>query len=62
MYNYSSTHQKVGLIVYDSLTTTYNKETLCSNYEAFASDILENLEEAFPQYYMHGDVGNSFKY
>ena len=37
--------------VHDSLTTISNKETFPQ--EAFASELLENLDEMFPRYYMH---------
>ena len=41
--------------VHDLLTTT-SWETFLQDSEAFASELLENLEEMFPLYYMHSDI------
>ena len=48
--------------VYDSHSTiSYISSRLSSNSEAFASELLENLEEMFPLHYMHNDMFCMFK-
>ena len=32
------------------------------NSEAFASELIENLEEMFPKYYIHSNIFGMFKY
>ena len=38
------------------MTTTSNEKTFYTNSEANASELLENHEDMFPQYYIHCDV------
>ena len=37
-------------------TTCINDETFLQDSEAFASELLKNTEETFPQFYMHRDI------
>ena len=58
--------KKLIVSSYGLLTTTNTEDTIClrfsSNSEASASELLENLEEISPRYYMNsGDVITRFK-
>ena len=46
----------IETFVHDSLNITINKETFL---QANASELFKNLEEMFPQYYMHSDLCSS---
>ena len=41
---------------HDPLTIISNEATFLQDLPAFASEYLANLEEMFPQHYMHSDV------
>ena len=51
------------IFIHDPHTTITNEETLhyfSGNSEASASELLENTEEIFSQYYIHGDMFSMF--
>ena len=54
-YNHSFTIH----IYYQQRGTLFSR--FSSNSKTNASELLENLEEMFPQYYMHGDMFSTFK-
>ena len=50
------------LFVHHPTTISNELETVSSSLEVFASELPENLEEMFPQYYMHSDMFSIFKF
>ena len=51
----------IQLIVDDPHTAVNISFRFCGNSEAFTSELLEVLEEMFPQYYMNSDIISWFK-
>ena len=49
------------IAVPDNESEKKGKKSINGNSEAFASELLENLEEMFLVYYMDGDVISRFK-